>query len=254
MKQVIAEIVARASDTFVAYRGQYRWTQSFEPLPVAAPGDGEMRFGRRTLLIAGGLNDLNLELAELLGRAARAKVLIAGRFKEASRQAEKLKQIEAAGGEVVFAEVDAADAQQLRETITDAQQRFGPLKGIFFNPNTASENVSPLRNVNAEKCSARLRQTAHELANLESLTEETDLDFCVLISSLSTIVGGRGKIVSAAANHIVDTFAQTRKQNATGCWMSLNLDLKHLRSDAVSPVGWRSRAIRRWKYFAVSCR
>jgi NAD(P)-dependent dehydrogenase (short-subunit alcohol dehydrogenase family) len=240
VKPVIAEVVARSSDTFVAYRGQHRWTQSFEPLPVAAPGDGEVRLSEGGLyFIAGGLNDLNLELAELLARAARAKVLIAGTFNEASRRAERFKKIEAAGGEVVFADVDPADAQQLRETITDAQQHFGPLKGIFFNPNTASEKVNPLRNINTEKCSARLRQTAHELANLESLTEETELDFCLLISSLSTIVGGRGEIVSAAVNHIVDTFAQTQKQNATGCWMSLNLDLKHLRSDAVSPVELR---------------
>ena len=240
VKQVIAEIVARSSDTFVAYRGQHRWTQSFEPLPVAAPGDGELRFSEGGFyLIAGGPNDLNLELAELLARAARAKVLLAGRFDEASRRAEKLKKIEAAGGEVMFANVRAADAQQLREAITDAQQRFGPLKGIFFNPNTASEDVNPLRSIDPEKCSARLRQTAHELANLESLTEETELDFCVLISSLSTIVGGRGEIVSAAANHIIDAFAQTQKQNATGCWMSLNLDLKHLGSDAGSPAELR---------------
>jgi acyl transferase domain-containing protein len=240
VKQVIAEIVARSSDTFVAYRGQYRWTQSFEPLPVAAPGNGELRLSEGGLyLIAGGLNDLNLELAELLARAARAKVLLAGRFDEASPWAEKLKEIEAAGGEVVFANVDAADAQQLRETITDAQQRFGPLKGIFFNPNTASENMNPLRSIETEKCSARLRQTVDELASLKRLTEETEPDFCVLISSLSTIVGGRGEIVSAAANHIVDTFAQTQKQNTTGCWMSLNLDLKHLRSDADSPAELR---------------
>lgn len=206
VKQVIAEIAATSSDTIVAYRGQHRWTQSFEPLPVAAPGDGELRLSEGGLyLIAGGPTDLNLELAELLARAVRAKVLL-------------------------------ADAQQLRETITDAQQRFGPIRGIFFNPNNANEDKNPLRSIDVEKCSARLRQTAQELANLESLTEETELDFCVLISSLSTIVGGRGEIVSAAANHIVDSFAQTQKQKATGCWMSLNLDLKDLRNDADSPA------------------
>ena len=206
VKQVIAEIVARSSDTMVAYRGQHRWTQSFEPFPVAAPCGGELRLSEGGLyLIAGGLNDLNLELAELLARAARAKVLL-------------------------------AEAQQLRETITDAQQQFGPIRGIFFNSNTANEDMNPLRSIDVEKCSARLRQTALELANLESLTEETELDFCVLISSLSSIVGGRGEIVSAAANYIVDSFAQTQKQKATGCWMSLNLDLKDLRSDADSPA------------------
>jgi hypothetical protein len=99
--------------------------------------------------------------------------------------------------------------------------------------------MNPLRSIDTEKCSARLRQTVHGLASLKRLTEETEPDFCVLISSLSTIVGGRGEIVSAAANHIVDTFAQRQKQNATGCWMSLNLDLKHLRSDAGSPAELR---------------
>jgi hypothetical protein len=232
VKQVIAEIVAGSSDKFVAYRGLHRWTQSFEPLPVEAPGADELRLADGGLyLITGGLNDLNLDLAELLARTARAKVLLAGRLDEASRPAEKLKEIEAAGGEVVLANVDPKHARQLYQTIVDAQQHFGPLRGIFFNPNTATESANPIRTISARKCGARLKQIAHELEALESLTQETELDFCVLLSSLSTIVGGHGEITSAAANHIVDAFAHQQKQRSSGRWMSLNLDLKHLRNE-----------------------
>jgi hypothetical protein len=232
VKQVIAEIVAGSSDKFVAYRGLHRWTQSFEPLPVEAPGADELRLADGGLyLITGGLNDLNLDLAELLARTARAKVLLAGRLDEASRPAEKLKEIEAAGGEVVLANVDPKHARQLHQTIVDAQQHFGPLRGIFFNPNTATESANPIRTISARKCGARLKQIAHELEALEILTQETELDFCVLLSSLSTIVGGHGEITSAAANHIVDAFAHQQKQRSSGCWMSLNLDLKHLRNE-----------------------
>jgi hypothetical protein len=232
VKQVIAEIVAGSSDKFVAYRGLHRWTQSFEPLLVEAPGADELRLADGGLyLITGGLNDLNLDLAELLARTARAKVLLAGRLDEASRPAEKLKEIEAAGGEVVLANVDPKHARQLYQTIVDAQQHFGPLRGIFFNPNTATESANPIRTISARKCGARLKQIAHELEALESLTQETELDFCVLLSSLSTIVGGHGEITSAAANHIVDAFAHQQKQRSSGRWMSLNLDLKHLRNE-----------------------
>ncbi|HEU5133423.1 MAG TPA: SDR family NAD(P)-dependent oxidoreductase, partial [Pyrinomonadaceae bacterium] len=235
VRQVIAEILARSSDSFVAYRGQHRWTQSFEPLPVAAPGDGELRLIEGGLyLITGGVNDLNLDLAELLARAAGAKVVLAGACDEANQWAEKLKEIETAGGEVVLANVDTADAQQLWEIVNDAQQRCGPLKGIFFNANTAVANPTSIRALDAGKCSVHLRQITHELAALESLTEQSELDFCVLLSSLSTIVGGRAEIASVAANHIVDAFAHAQKQKARGCWMSLNLDLKHLRNGADS--------------------
>jgi hypothetical protein len=232
VKQVIAELVAGSSAKFVAYRGQHRWTQSFEPLPVAAPEAGELRLSEGGLyLITGGLNDLNLNLAELLARAARGKVLLAGRLIEASRRAARLKEIEALGGEVVLANVDPEDVQQLHEAIVDAQQRFGPLRGIFFNPNTVIENANPIRTITAKQCSARLRKFAHELENLESLTQETEPDFCVLLSSLTTVVGGRGEIACAAANHMVDAFAHQQKQKAPGCWMSVNLDLKRLRNE-----------------------
>ncbi len=194
VKHLIPEITAKPEDTFVAYRGRHRWTQSFEPLGIPAPKDVESHLREGALyLITGGPSAINLDLAEFLAHEVRAKPFI------------------------------VEDTAQLRSAVSAAQEQFGPLKGIFYNSATETMNT-PIRDISAAECGSYLRQTWAGLAELESLVKETELDFCLLLSSLSTVVGGRGSLASATAGYMLDSFAQKQKQTAPGSWISLNLD------------------------------
>ncbi|HEV7473361.1 MAG TPA: beta-ketoacyl synthase N-terminal-like domain-containing protein [Pyrinomonadaceae bacterium] len=242
IKQLIPEITAKPEDTFVAYRGQHRWTQSFEPLRIPVPKDVESHLSEGALyLITGGLSAINFDLAEFLTHEVRAKLLIVGRNEfplreqweqwlldhdeddEVSLSIQRLRQLEALGTEVLPAHLDPEDTAQLRSAVSAAQERFGPLKGIFYNSATNTRST-PIRDISAAECGSYLRQTRAELAALESLIKETELDFCLVLSSLSTVVGGRGSLASATANYMLDAFAQKQKQKAPGSWIILNLD------------------------------
>ena len=193
-KHLIPEITAKSEDTLVAYRGQHRWTHSFEPLYIPAPKEVDLHVREGALyLITGGPSAINLDLAEFLEHEVRAKPLI------------------------------VKDTAQLLKAVSAAQERFGPLKGIFYN-STTETGSTPIRNLSAAECVSYLRQTRAGLAALESLLKETEPDFCLLLSSLSTIVGGRGSLASATANSMLDCFAQKQKQKASGSWIGLNLD------------------------------
>ncbi len=193
VQHLLSEITAKPEDTFVAYRGQHRWTQSFEPLHIPAPQDAESHLREGALyLITGESSALTLDLAEFLMHEVRAKLVV------------------------------VEDTAQLHNAVSAAQKRFGPLKGIFYN---SIETMStPIRDISAVECGFYLQQTRTDLAALESLIKETAPDFCLLLSSLSTVVGGRGSLSSATASYMLDSFAQKQSQKAPGSWISLNLD------------------------------
>jgi len=80
------------------------------------------------------------------------------------------------------------DVERLRKTIGMAQDRFGPLKGIFYNDQLGSDSDNNLRTIKADECGWYLLRTANALTALESVVEETEPDFCLLLSSLTTVV------------------------------------------------------------------
>jgi acyl carrier protein len=58
---------------------------------------------------------------------------------------------------------------------------------------------------------------------LEQVTSDLPLDFCLLTSSLSSLLGGLGYGAYAAANQFLDSFAEQHADSRTR-WISVNLD------------------------------
>ena len=59
---------------------------------------------------------------------------------------------------------------------------------------------------------------------LEKVLPAQGLDFCLLMSSLSSILGGAGLVASAAASQFMDTFAERRSEAGPVPWVSVNWD------------------------------
>jgi acyl carrier protein len=69
---------------------------------------------------------------------------------------------------------------------------------------------------------------------LEQALEGRALDFCLLLSSLSSVLGGIGQAAYSAANIFMDTFA--RRHSRSGArWLSVNWDLWRLGDERVEP-------------------
>jgi non-ribosomal peptide synthase protein (TIGR01720 family) len=71
---------------------------------------------------------------------------------------------------------------------------------------------------------------AHGLMILEEVLAGLETDFCLLTSSLSTVLGGLGFAAYAAANSYMDAFAHKHNQRrVAGRWLSVNWDGWQLR-------------------------
>src|SRR5439155_9308428 len=64
----------------------------------------------------------------------------------------------------------------------------------------------------------------HGLLALHEALEGLSLDFCLLTSSLSSVLGGVGYAAYAGANAFMDAFAARRRQEGGVAWVSVNWD------------------------------
>jgi acyl transferase domain-containing protein/acyl carrier protein len=244
VKQLVSEVQAATPDTVVAYRGAYRWVQTFEPLPLEAVTEtpSPLREGG-TYLITGGLDNVGLALAEHLARAARARIVLTslsefpaqgewerslqqlGEAHEVSRKIRRLQSLEALGAEVLVAQADVTDQAQIRRLLTHIAERCGRLHGVIHTAGASGERLHrEIQESSGSECEQQLLAKLRGVSALAEALRGYRLDFCALMSSLSAIVGGRGAVGDAAAAIFMDVFAQQQSRNNGAAWMTIDWD------------------------------
>jgi len=122
-------------------------------------------------------------------------------------RAARLQAIEDLGSEVLVASADVRDPEALRAVIAEARQRFGaPLAGVIHAAGVASGGLIQLKTpAAAEEVLAPKVAGTRALAAV--LADEPPLDFLVLCSSLSSVLGGFGRVDFCAASAFLDAFS-----------------------------------------------
>ncbi|WP_437835307.1 amino acid adenylation domain-containing protein [Sorangium sp. So ce1153] len=242
---LLAEILRGDLEPSVAYRGRQRLVPSYEPVRLQAsdPEVRELR-PRGVYLITGGLGRIGLCLARHLAQAANARLALVARtaFPDRSRwdsliaergasdptslRIRALREIEALGGEVLVLEADVADERAMRAALEAVDARFGALHGVVHAAGTRGDGtfMVPLDQADRAACEAQFRPKVLGTYVLDALLRDRDLDFCVLLSSTSAILGGLGLGPYAAANRFMDAFVQMRGRAHRGRWLSMNWD------------------------------
>jgi acyl transferase domain-containing protein len=243
--RVVDRLLAEFSDgdegaSAVAYRGAHRWVLGYEPMPLA--GDfaaAEWLRPGGVYLITGGLGNIGLALATHLARTVQAKLILVGRSDfppqsewageerghPASQKIQALRAIEEAGGEVAVFRADVADEAQMRTVLAQAEARFGPISGLIHAAGEVGERA--FRAIPETDLATAQSQFHGKIAGIQVLARllrGRELDFYVLQSSLSAVLGGLGFAAYAAANHYLDAFARQQRQATGAPWVSVNWD------------------------------
>ncbi len=238
---LIAEFLTepKPSEVVIAYRGYHRWVQSFEPLPLSGPDRRapQLRPGG-VYLITGGLGGIGLEIAEYLARTAQAKLVLIGRSPfpgreewnqwlathgdqdRVSHKIRKLQAIEHLGSEVLILRADVADKEQMAAVVAQSSRRFGSIHGVIHAAGVAGGGMIQLKT--AEMAASVLAPKVQGTRVLEEVFKDGKLDFLVLCSSRSSILGGFGQIDYCAANAFLDAFAHYKNARDSIFTVSIN--------------------------------
>ena len=241
VEQLLNEFAAQPLDRVIAYRGKHRWVQVFEPVRLTMSGGiPPLRTGG-VYLITGGLGHIGLLLAKYLAATVNAKLVLTGRSVPPEREQwdeylrdhddydpvvhriRQVKAIENVGAEVFLAGADVSSLEQMQAVIAQAELRFGTLHGVIHAAGILGEKLMmPVQETSPEGCRAQFGAKVQGLMVLDQLLCGKELDFCIVTSSMSSVLGGLGYSTYAAANLFMDAFAHHHAQMGGLPWTSIN--------------------------------
>ena len=219
--QVVAEAMAGGTDRFAALRGRHRWSRDYVPVGhlATAPPLAE----RGVYLITGGIGDVGTVIARYLARTLRARIIFVSRTRELDSALRR--ELEAAGAEVWMRHADVADEAAMRTVLDEVTMAFGRINGVIHAAGVTTPEVlfRPIPETDAEQVRALFRPKIAGTLVLERLLRDRPLDFCLLISSNASTLGGLGLAAYSAASHVLDAIA-VRCRQAGQPWTSSNWD------------------------------
>jgi amino acid adenylation domain-containing protein len=233
---LLSELLSPVEEPVVAYRHGRRLVQSFVPERMNEGSGGHhlpLKQGG-VYLITGGLGGMGLVLAEHFARQVGAKLVLTSRTELPSRESwadvlakseegdsavrriRAVQSLEETGAGVLVVQADVSSSQDMRRALDQATQRFGRIDGVVHAAGVAGAGVVQLKG--RDEAERVLSPKVTGTCVLGSLLWERDLDFVVLASSITSLLGGIGQVDYCAANAFLDSYAsQYTAETGTPC-------------------------------------
>ena len=161
-------------------------------------------------LVVGGTSGFGFATAQWLARKGASTIMLASRRGEIDAElkpdVERLRQ---SGVKILVETLDVRDSVALTKVTQRLIKDHGPLRGVVHAAVHLDDAV--IAGLQHERLRAVLDTKIKGVLNLESATESEDLDFFVLYSSATTLIGSPGQAAYVAANAFLEGFAERRR-------------------------------------------
>jgi amino acid adenylation domain-containing protein len=228
----------------VSYRNSCRWEQIHEKVQM----EKELSFSGfksgGVYLITGGLGGFGYAISKYLSKHYQAKLVLLGRSalpakdqwehwldaengdKSTTEKIESIRSIESEGGEVLYFDCDISGKERLSEVVELSEKHFGTLNGVFHAAGIVNgRSMNSIDELERSDFESQFSAKLNGLRVLHEVLNDRELDFCVLTSSLASILGGLGFGAYSSANIFMDYFVQSRKKHGLlKNWVSINFD------------------------------
>ena len=227
VQQVMENAVA-GGDEEVRYREGKRYVVQWQELAASATEQGPWQDGG-VYLITGGAGGLGrIFAAEILSGARETQVIVAGRRRLAEAELASLRKLEANGGRIEYRELDVTDEAAVQAVVQEIGRRYGSLNGVLHGAGVLQDSFL-IKKTGAELRRVLAPKTAGTV-HLDRATRGVRLDWFILFSSATGVLGNVGQGDYAIANQFLDRYAEARARRVragegSGRTLSLNWPL-----------------------------
>ncbi|MBC7953238.1 MAG: SDR family NAD(P)-dependent oxidoreductase [Rhodospirillaceae bacterium] len=178
------------------------WTDLPLPLPVG-------RLARGTVLITGAFGGLGCLLIRFLAQRGVRRLVLVARREASGAAADAILAAQRAGVAVETILGDVADPEMIARAVSLADSPDRPLMGVIHAAGVVDDAV--LARQNAESLERVLRPKAHAAWLLHEAVGDRKLDFFLLFSSVTSLLGVAAQANHAAASVSLDALALHRR-------------------------------------------
>ncbi|NJN13137.1 MAG: acyltransferase domain-containing protein, partial [Richelia sp. RM1_1_1] len=236
------ELTSVSSDDVIAYRDRHRWVQTFEPVSLQSVAEDDIPFKKQGVyLFSGGLESIEVVLAEYLAKTFQAKLIFIedstfpekdyflqwlethATDDEVSCKIQQLLAFENNGTEVLILRADKTNYEQMQ--LIFATENIGKINGVICSTGIKREHTfASIPEITKIELENIFKLQHHKISVLEEVLQNINLDFCIVISSLSSILGGFGLSLYSSSNQFIDTFINRHNRNNCLPWYIINWD------------------------------
>jgi acyl transferase domain-containing protein/acyl carrier protein len=261
-ERIVCDLVTRQPEPSVAYRGDHRWVQSLEPTPLEPPPGASPLRERGVYLVTGGLGGIGLVFAQHLAEQFKARLVLTGRSPipdraeheawlaahdeqdATSQRIRQLRDLESRGADVLYVPADVARSADMARVVAAARERFGPIQGAIHAAGVAGGGIIQLKE--AEVVARVMAPKVQGTLELDEALAKEPLDFLLLCSSSTAVLGGVGQVDYCGANAFLDAFARCARSRGRPV-ISVNWDAwKEVGMAVNTPVSGALQVARDW--------
>lgn len=225
MKSVLTEMFSGSPEFIVALRGKSRWIQAVEETKLMDSVDDDFVHAGSTYLITGGLGGIGIEMAKYMATQANINLILTRRSSfpnkeewddwlqqheidnEISQKIIKLMEIEKLGSKVIAASINICDFEEMSDFVAEIETTLGPIKGVIHAAGIVDNGL--ITEKSSETAAKVLKPKLIGTIVLDEIFRKRNLDFMLLFSSSSAILGNAGFVDYCAANTFLDAYAQS---------------------------------------------
>jgi NAD(P)-dependent dehydrogenase (short-subunit alcohol dehydrogenase family)/acyl carrier protein len=188
-------VVAMHDQEVTAYRAKRSYT--------VVKSDG-------TYLVTGGTRGFGLEIAKwLAARGARHLVLVSRSGAVTAEARHALMVMQGKGIEVVVRALDVANEDQMTSLFAELNDKLPPLRGVVHGAMVLDDGL--IAGLSADRFERVMSPKVKGTWLLHRHCMNRPLDFFLMLSSISSMVGNIGQANYSAANAFLDQFAHYRR-------------------------------------------
>ncbi|MEI8400932.1 MAG: beta-ketoacyl synthase N-terminal-like domain-containing protein [Alcaligenaceae bacterium] len=207
--------------------GEY-WELNLQALPLNQTPLQRQIDHKKTYLVLGGLDGAGQAFSQALADTVQGQLILSSRepdFKNNASVTSFIEGLEKSGSQIAALYLDPSQTDKLGQSLASNEQIPNELDGLICCYDMLdSKPIGLVTDLETSQCETYLATQRLFLEQLSTYVDTKQLDFCVVMSSLSAKIGGIGQSLHAMAGSHANAFVNHQARHGTTPWMVMNWD------------------------------
>lgn len=225
---ILEELIRTDKYYQIAIRNRRKWTPYFESIPMIKKGDKSQKQLKKScnVLITKATDYADLSLISYFLKQYDATIFVLRAHTQVGQDDILLKHngIEQHSGKIVYVDCELSNTRTLQQEVEKIEATYGPINGVIHCAKYTKVNgLMPIDSIDQDAIQNHFVPRVDGFLNLISIFKGRQLDFALVLSSLSSFLGGIAYGAYATAGALMDELFLARKSELSN-WCLINLD------------------------------